>query len=159
MKSIKFKTPILEIAANNQSVVVTFAEKIAVFDARTFEDRLTITTCHPIPGLVPNPIALGHRWLAYAERKLMPSKRSGGGCDCDGVSSYTATVLNAAKSLSKGLRELGEQVAAGLTGQASNATVVHHNGTGEQQQFQPGIVTILDIKVSVLTVIVLKCAF
>lgn len=151
MKSIKFKTTILEIAANHQSIVVTFAEKIAVFDARTFEDRLTITTCHPSPGLSPNPIAIGPRWLAYAERKLIPSKRSAGGCDCDGVSSYTATVLNAAKTLSKGLRELGEQVAAGLTGTTSSGSsniISPHNTTNEAQQSHPGIVTILDIKVS-----------
>lgn len=151
MKSIKFKTSILDVATNHTSVVVTFAEKIAVFDARTLEDRLTITTCHPSPGLSPNPIALGSRWLAYAERKMIPSKRSAGGCDCDGVSSYTATMLNAAKTLSKGLRELGEQVAAGLTGTTSgNTTVVTSNSyTGnENQQLQPGIVTILDIKVN-----------
>lgn len=149
VKSIKFKSTILDIAANHTSVVVTFPEKIAVFDARTLDDRLTITTCHPSPGLLPNPIALGPRWLAYAERKLMPSKRSGGGCDCDGVSSYTATMLNAAKTLSKGLRELGEQVAAGLTGSSpSQATTVTSNGMVEGQQFQPGIITVLDIKVS-----------
>lgn len=96
------------------------------------------------------PIALGDRWLAYAEKKLIPSKASAGGCFSDGVGSYTATVLNAAKSLGKGLRELGEQVAAGLTGSASNissqgpgsssSSTVNADGT------QPGIVTILDIK-------------
>lgn len=142
----------MEIDANPQSVVVTFAERIAVFDARTLEDRLTVTTCYPSPGLSQNPIALGPRWLAYAERKLIPSKRSAGGCDCDGVSSYTATVLNAAKTLSKGLRELGEQVAAGLTGtgvsNVNAANVVNAISTGsEQQQLHPGIITILDIKV------------
>lgn len=151
IKSIKFKTTILEIAANNQSIVVTFAERIAVFDARTLEDRLTITTCYPSPGLSPNPIAIGPRWLAYAERKLIPSKRSAGGCDCDGVSSYTATVLNAAKTLGKGLRELGEQVAAGLTGTGASgaytAPAVNTTPIGIEQQLHPGIVTILDIKV------------
>uniref|UniRef100_A0A182NGI0 BCAS3 domain-containing protein n=1 Tax=Anopheles dirus TaxID=7168 RepID=A0A182NGI0_9DIPT len=116
VKSIKFKSPIVDILANRSSVVVTFPERIAVFDARTLEDRLTVTTCHPSPGLNPNPVVLGSRWIAYAERRLLPSKRSSGGCEGDGVTSYTATVLNAAKSLGKGLRELGEQVAAGLTG-------------------------------------------
>ncbi|XP_052872687.1 uncharacterized protein LOC128278071 [Anopheles cruzii] len=116
VRSIKFKSPIVDVLANRASIVVTFAERIAVFDARTLEDRLTVTTCHPSPGLNPNPVALGPRWIAYAERRLIPSKRSSGGCEGDGVTSYTATVLNAAKSLGKGLRELGEQVAAGLTG-------------------------------------------
>lgn len=153
MKSVKFKTTILDILANHQSIVVTFAEKIAVFDAQTLEDRLTITTCHPSPGLSPNPVALGPRWLAYAERKMLSSKRSAGGCDCDGVSSYTATMLNAAKTLSKGLRELGEQVAAGLSGTvgtnlpAPTATVSSNSGLPEAQQLQPGVITVLDIKV------------
>lgn len=94
------------------------------------------------------PIALGDRWLAYAEKKLIPSKASAGGCFTDGISSYTATVLNAAKSLGKGLRELGEHVAAGWAGNASNvqggggplSNPVNADGS------QPGIVTILDIK-------------
>lgn len=152
MKSVKFKTTILDILANHQSIVVTFAEKIAVFDAQTLEDRLTITTCHPSPGLSPNPVALGPRWLAYAERKMLSSKRSAGGCDCYGVSSYTATMLNAAKTLSKGLRELGEQVAAGLSGTvgtipAPTATATSNSGLPEAQQLQPGVITVLDIKV------------
>lgn len=90
--------------------------------------------------------------MAYAEKKLIPSKASAGGCFYDGVSSYTATVLNAAKTLGKGLRELGEHVAAGLTGSGSN--MLHQsggaNGTSSApvnaDGSQPGIVTILDIK-------------
>ncbi|XP_053681788.1 uncharacterized protein LOC128732540 isoform X2 [Sabethes cyaneus] len=152
VKSIKFKNPIVDILANRSSVVVTFTERIAIFDARTLEDRLTVTTCHPSPGLSSNPVALSSRWIAYAEKKLLASKRSSGGCDGDGVTSYTATVLNAAKSLGKGLRELGEQMAAGLTGGShsgpssigsmtgASGTVVASEGN------QPGIVTILDIK-------------
>lgn len=151
VKSIKFKTPILEIAANHQSLVVTFAERIAVFDAKTFEDRLTITTCYPSPSPISaNPIALGQRWLAYAERKLMPFKRSAGGCDCDGVVSYTATMLNAAKTLGKGLRGLAEQAAAGLTGSSSSqySSAAAAQQAHEAQQMHPGVITILDIKVS-----------
>ncbi|XP_058444676.1 uncharacterized protein LOC131426178 isoform X2 [Malaya genurostris] len=152
VKSIKFKNPIVDILANRSSVVVTFTERIAIFDARTLEDRLTVTTCHPSPGLNPNPVALGPRWIAYAEKKLLPSKRSSGGCDGDGVTSYTATMLNAAKSLGKGLRELGEQMAAGLTGgshsgPSSISGTTGSSGTGVTSEGnQPGIVTILDIK-------------
>lgn len=50
VKSIKFKSPIIDILANRTSIVITFLERIAVFDARTFEDRLTVTTCFPCPG-------------------------------------------------------------------------------------------------------------
>ncbi|CAD7090787.1 unnamed protein product [Hermetia illucens] len=151
VKMIKFKNPVIDILANRTSIVVTFQERIAVFDARNLEDRLSISTCHPSPGINPNPVALGARWMAYSEWKLMPSKRSSGGCDCEGVPSYTATVLNAAKSLGKGLRELGEQVAAGLTGSGSNGGSL---GSSKSSSFesssgelkQPGLVTIVDIK-------------
>lgn len=100
----------------------------------------------------PNPIALGPRWLAYAEHKLLHSKRSGGGCDGEGVPSYTATVLNAAKSFGKGLRELGEQVAAGLTGTSagsgnSSKSSSFDSASGGVDGKQSGVVTIIDVKV------------
>lgn len=50
VKTIKFKNPVLDIQANRSSVVISFHERLAVFDARTLEDRLTITTCYPSPG-------------------------------------------------------------------------------------------------------------
>ncbi|EDW62999.1 breast carcinoma-amplified sequence 3 homolog isoform X2 [Drosophila virilis] len=151
VKTIKFKNAVLDIQANRSAVVISFHERLAVFDARTLEDRLTITTCFPSPGINPNPIALGPRWLAYAEHKLLHSKRSGGGCDGEGVPSYTATVLNAAKSFGKGLRELGEQVAAGLTGTSagsgnSSKSSSFDSATGGADAKQSGVVTIIDVK-------------
>ncbi|XP_045492824.1 breast carcinoma-amplified sequence 3 homolog [Colias croceus] len=148
VKSIKFKNPILDVLANKRSVVVSFSERFAVFDAATLEDRLAITTCYPCPcplgGTSPiNPLALGDRWLAYADKKLNPSKRSSGGCESEGVTSYTATVLHAAKSLSKGLRGLGESVAHSLAGGRSTSQSPSPPHTDIQQ---PGIVTILDIE-------------
>lgn len=50
VKTIKFKNPVLDIQANRSSVVISFHERLAVFDACTLEDRLTITTCFPSPG-------------------------------------------------------------------------------------------------------------
>ncbi|KPJ10524.1 Breast carcinoma-amplified sequence 3-like [Papilio machaon] len=147
VKSIKFKNPILDVLANKRSVVVSFSERFAVFDAASLEDRLAVTTCYPCPcplgGSSPvNPLALGDRWLAYADKKLNPSKRSSGGCEGEGVTSYTATVLHAAKSLSKGLRGLGESVAHSLAGRsASQSPSPPHADTQ-----QPGVVTILDIE-------------
>lgn len=95
-------------------------------------------------------MAQGQRWLAYADQKLIPSKRSGGGWDGEGIASYTATVLNAAKSFGKGLRELGEQVAAGLTGTSSSGSLSKNSSfdssTGVEAK-QPGIVTIVDMEV------------
>lgn len=65
VKSIKFKSAVCDVLANKRSIVVTFPERIAVFDAVTLEDVLTITTCYLSPGPNPNPVALGTRWLAY----------------------------------------------------------------------------------------------
>lgn len=149
VKSIKFKNPVIDILANRTSIVITFPEKVAVFDSKTLEDRLTITTCNLSPGVNPNPIALGSRWLAYSEKKLLPSKRSGGGFEGEGTTSYTATVLNAAKTLGKGLRGLGEQVAAGLTGNAAGPSSVLFTASGSPNtdaNTNSGVVTILDIK-------------
>lgn len=50
VKTIKFKNPVIDILANRSSIVITFHERIAVFDARTLDDRLSITTCYPSPG-------------------------------------------------------------------------------------------------------------
>lgn len=49
VKTIRFKTPIVDIVANRTSIAITFHERIAIFDARTLEDRLTVTTCYPCP--------------------------------------------------------------------------------------------------------------
>nr|CAD7394165.1 unnamed protein product [Timema cristinae] len=160
VKNIKFKNPVSDVLANRRSVVVTFPERIAVFDASTLEDRLTVTTCYPCPGPNPNPVALGNRWLAYSERRLFPSRRSSGGTEGEGVQSYTATVLHVAKSFGKGLRELGETVATSLTGGVGGMNAQRGmTGAGScvmagpqggpincsnSDTVQPGIVTILD---------------
>ncbi|XP_053600279.1 uncharacterized protein LOC128669452 isoform X2 [Plodia interpunctella] len=149
VKSIKFKNPILDVLANKRSVVVSFSERFAVFDAATLEDRMTVTTCYPCPcplgGPTPiNPLALGDRWLAYADKKLNQSKRSSGGCEGEGVTSYTATVLHAAKSLSKGLRGLGESVAHSLAGGGRSTSQSPSPPNADIQQ--PGVITILDIE-------------
>ncbi|XP_047989592.1 uncharacterized protein LOC125228918 isoform X2 [Leguminivora glycinivorella] len=109
---------------------------------------MAVTTCYPCPcplgGSQPiNPLALGDRWLVYADKKLHPSKRSSGGCEGEGVTSYTATVLHAAKSLSKGLRGLGESVAHSLAGGRSTSQSPSPPNSDTQQA---GVVTILDIE-------------
>ncbi|XP_014291647.1 putative leucine-rich repeat-containing protein DDB_G0290503 isoform X2 [Halyomorpha halys] len=134
VKIIKFNSPICDVHCNRKSIVVTFNERIAVFDSATLEDRLTITTCYLSPGNSPNPIALGTRWLAYGEKRLTTWQRSSGGCEGDGAQSYTSAVIHAAKSLGKGLRELG----GSLTGSSPQSSQNAHA--------QPGIVSIIDIE-------------
>lgn len=72
---------------------MTFHEKIAVFDAFTFEDHLTVTTCYLSPGVQANPIALGARWLAYADKKLNLTRKSCGGNEGEGVQVRVRTLL------------------------------------------------------------------
>jgi hypothetical protein len=60
VKSIKFSHQVWDVAANRRSVVVSLAERIAVFDAATLEDTVAVTTCYPNPDV--NPVALGSRY-------------------------------------------------------------------------------------------------
>lgn len=143
--SVGFKNPVCDVLANKRSVVVTLLEKIAVFDARTLQNNITITTCYASPGPNPNPVALGTRWLAYSEKRLIPARRSSGGCEGEGVQSYTATVLYAAKSLGKGLRGLGETVASSLTGNSVSPMTANNTSNDVTQ---PGVVTILDLQIA-----------
>lgn len=171
-----------DVYANRRSVIVTFPERIAVFDACSLEDRLlSVTTCYPSPGPNVNPVALGSRWLAYAEKKLIAWQRSSGGVGGEkiifmdyfcfvanflsrvflvcclhlggGAQSYTATVLQAAQTLGRGLRGLSETVASSLAGPRSHtvgtmgllgSSPPTANGVDHSS---PGIVTVLDLEV------------
>lgn len=147
VKHIKFKNAVIDILANRSSIVITLPERIAVFDAKTLEDRLAITTCALSPGINSNPVALGPRWLAYADKKLNPSKRSSGGFDGEEIQSYTASVLSAAKTIGKGLKGLSEHVAAGLTGTSPSSS--SNIFSTQPEPIQSGVVTIIDVKVPV----------
>ncbi|KAK2537359.1 breast carcinoma-amplified sequence 3, partial [Columba guinea] len=99
VKSIQFKTPIYDLHCNKRILVVVLQEKIAAFDSCTFTKKFFVTSCYPCPGPNMNPIALGSRWLAYAENKLIRCHQSRGGACGDNIQSYTATVISAAKVL------------------------------------------------------------
>uniref|UniRef100_A0A8C5LQN9 BCAS3 microtubule associated cell migration factor n=1 Tax=Leptobrachium leishanense TaxID=445787 RepID=A0A8C5LQN9_9ANUR len=71
VKSIQFKTPIYDLHCNKRVLVVVLQEKIAAFDSCTFTKKFFVTSCYPCPGPNMNPIALGSRWLAYAENKTL----------------------------------------------------------------------------------------
>ena len=63
-----------------------------------FSHRRAIDTSVPSP---PPP----HRWLAYGEKRLTGYLQSRGGMSAEASHSYTASVLHAAKSISKGGRQ------------------------------------------------------
>ena len=73
--NIKFNSEVADVLANKRVVVLSFREKLVAFDAANLEPRFTVTTCYPSPGVQANPIALGDRWLAYADQQFFPIHR------------------------------------------------------------------------------------
>ncbi|XP_069471178.1 BCAS3 microtubule associated cell migration factor isoform X2 [Ambystoma mexicanum] len=146
VKSIQFKTPIYDLHCNKRILVVVLQEKIAAFDSCTFTKRFFVTSCYPCPGPNLNPIALGGRWLAYAENKLIRCHQSHGGACGDNIQSYTATVISAAKTLKTGLTMVGKVVTQ-LTGTlptgATDEDIAVHSNI-RRSPLVPGIITIID---------------
>uniref|UniRef100_A0A6I8RV18 BCAS3 microtubule associated cell migration factor n=1 Tax=Xenopus tropicalis TaxID=8364 RepID=A0A6I8RV18_XENTR len=146
VKSIQFKTPIYDLHCNKRVLVVVLQEKIAAFDSCTFTKKFFVTSCYPCPGPNMNPIALGSRWLAYSENKLIRCHQSRGGACGDNIQSYTATVINAAKTLKTGLTMVGKVVTQ-LTGTLPAGTPDEDQPThsnARRSPFVPGVITIID---------------
>lgn len=130
VKIMKYKYQVGDVVCSRRVVVVSFPEKLAILDAGTLEERKAVLTCYPVSGPNPNPIALGARWLAYADSKINGNSLSAGGAESFSGQSMAATVLHAAKSL-------GKVVANSFTGQRTQ---------GANPGLNPGIVTVLDVK-------------
>ncbi|KAB7506922.1 Breast carcinoma-amplified sequence 3-like protein [Armadillidium nasatum] len=141
VKTIKFYSPVQDIYSNKNVVVVSFPEKLAIFEATSFNEMFSISTCYRCPGLSINPIALGDQWLAFADRRLYSIHQSCGGVVPEGSSSYKSTVIYAAKSITKGLKELGETVASNFMGPKVSSSQPQ---APAQSSSTPGVVTIID---------------
>nr|XP_014342744.1 PREDICTED: breast carcinoma-amplified sequence 3 [Latimeria chalumnae] len=105
-----------------------------------------VQCCYPCPGPNLNPIALGSRWLAYAENKLIRCHQSRGGACGDDVQSYTATVISAAKTLKSGLTMVGKvvtQLAGTLPSGAVEDDISVHSSI-RRSPLVPGIITVID---------------
>lgn len=85
--------------------------------------------------------------MAYADQKLISWNRSTGGYEGENGHSYTATVLHAAKSLSQSLRDLSGSVANSITGVHNSNSTHNISVANDSNQMNPGIITIIDIKV------------
>lgn len=144
--NIPFTQPVTDIQCNDRVFAVAFAEKIVVYDACQFRERFWITACYPSSGPNPNPFALGSRWLAYADKMLVPVHQSCGGMSGDGGQSYAATIIHAAKSLTKGLTAIGETLASSVTGNKSSTNKRVPSAAEFGSNCRPGIVTIIDIQ-------------
>ncbi|KAM3934158.1 BCAS3 microtubule associated cell migration factor isoform 2-T3 [Leptodactylus fuscus] len=146
VKSIQFKTPIYDLHCNKRVLVVVLQEKIAAFDSCTFTKKFFVTSCYPCPGPNMNPIALGSRWLAYAENKLIRCHQSRGGACGDNIQSYTATVISAAKTLKTGLTMVGKvvtQLTGTLPAGSSDEDLSIHSNT-RRSPLVPGVITMID---------------
>ena len=142
LKSSKFVHPICDVLANSDAIVVSFLEKLVIFDVLTLDMRASVVTSEVTvgsPGAIP--VTLGSSWLAFADRKVYPSIQSAGGVEPARTPSYTATMLYAAKSLTKGLKGLGETVASSFAG--------HRLPTNPDSQGnstpEPGVVTVVNL--------------
>uniref|UniRef100_A0A8C8SFK3 BCAS3 microtubule associated cell migration factor n=1 Tax=Pelusios castaneus TaxID=367368 RepID=A0A8C8SFK3_9SAUR len=123
---------------------------VDLYSLRTGEMKLCflcmVTCCYPCPGPNMNPIALGSRWLAYAENKLIRCHQSRGGACGDNIQSYTATVISAAKTIKTGLTMVGKvvtQLTGTLPSGASEEEILAHTNT-RRSPLVPGIITVID---------------
>uniref|UniRef100_UPI00358F517D BCAS3 microtubule associated cell migration factor isoform X1 n=1 Tax=Myxine glutinosa TaxID=7769 RepID=UPI00358F517D len=148
VKSIQFKTPIFDILANQRILLVALQEKVAAFDACSFSKKFFITSCFPSSGPNPNPLALGARWLAYSDNKLVQRHQSYGGVSGDAVQSYTATVISAAKTIKSGLSLFGEAVGRLTSGRSLSSSSEEEGAIAapRRQPLTQGVVTITDIE-------------
>jgi hypothetical protein len=74
VREIIYNGEILELKSNASLLIVNSWSRIDAFDLSTYEHRFTVTTCFSqvskSTGRLINPIALGHRWLAFADTKV-----------------------------------------------------------------------------------------
>ncbi|XP_055940994.1 BCAS3 microtubule associated cell migration factor-like [Argiope bruennichi] len=146
VECLKFSTQIADLKCSKRVLAVVFQDKIVVHNMCNLKEILVVTSCYTTPGLPINPVALGTRWLAYANKKLVSVHQSGGGMAGDGVHSYAATIIHAAKTITKGLSIFGETVANSLSGQKlASKPLSTKSDPKNTEDSQPGIVTILDV--------------
>ncbi|XP_055350688.1 BCAS3 microtubule associated cell migration factor-like isoform X2 [Paramacrobiotus metropolitanus] len=143
--NLKYRTAVEEIYCNQRVLIVTFPDRFVVIDACTFKDRLIVPASFPVHLVSPNPVALGKRWVAYSESKLHDMYHSLGGRMIDGVPSYTASVISAAKTIQQGITNISEVVANSISGTKKFTTTSSFANTAPEGK-QEGVVTVLDIE-------------
>ena len=133
------KTEVFGLFSNERIILVTLCDKIISIDADSFQPRFWIKTYPKPDSALSNPIALGDRWLAYPDVYLHEKLRSMGGNSQEGGHSYTATVLDAAKTISTALGEgWGRLIGTGV--QHETETGVHRKSS----QRHVGAVSVVD---------------
>ncbi|CAF0706289.1 unnamed protein product [Brachionus calyciflorus] len=164
LKEIVYTGCIIDLKSNSDLLCVNSFNRIDVFDLTDFEHRFSIDTCYSqisnSTGKLINPIALGQRWIAFADNKYHGMLASLGGVSTDIEQTYTAFVLNTAKSISKGLVKISESVVNSVVSKSktpstnSNQSNTAHsprlnNGKkrhDSKDEPRAGICTIIDTK-------------
>uniref|UniRef100_A0A672QTT8 Uncharacterized protein n=1 Tax=Sinocyclocheilus grahami TaxID=75366 RepID=A0A672QTT8_SINGR len=111
---------------------------------------LCVAGCYPCPGPNLNPIALGSRWLAYAENKVVqtPSILNKNKCPQNTFFFFFffCVSLSSCQTLKTGLTMVGKvvtQLAGTLPSGAPDEEGTAHSGT-RRSPHQSGVVTIID---------------
>nr|XP_002121003.3 breast carcinoma-amplified sequence 3 homolog [Ciona intestinalis] len=111
VKRLDFPSDVISLHAGPAPLLlVALKESVHGFDARTLTQVFILNGCHPSGGFIANPISLGRRWLAYSPSIPLPGLQSSGGVAGDGVPSYVATVISAAKTIGKGISTFSDTV-------------------------------------------------
>eukprot|EP00117_Sycon_ciliatum_P025004 scpid74834/ scgid4701/ Breast carcinoma-amplified sequence 3 homolog; K20D4 len=95
MQTLTFSAEILNVLANSRVVAVSTRLEVALLNAASLEQRLVKVSSVASPF---NALALGDQWLAFTEHELHSRYSSRGGVSDNQQTTYTAAVLNAAKS-------------------------------------------------------------
>ncbi|CAF4861064.1 unnamed protein product [Rotaria socialis] len=119
---------------SNKSVFVCATHTFIIgYDIVKFEEKFFISNCYS-----SIPFALSTRWLAFVDIRLYLVHQSSGGINAaifDQYASYTGTMLNAAKSLSKSVVKIGESfLGYSSMGVQSNNSNMNDKTVSHQQQ-------------------------
>jgi len=141
VNNIKFNSEVADVCVNKRVICIAFRERVAIFDARTLKEKMTITSCYPSPGVHTNPLALQDRWLAYSDRALCVARRSAGGMEGEMGQSVTAWGINVGSKLASGVTKICSNIFSGSP--RSNPNSIVSQG-GQSIDGETGVVTILD---------------
>merc|ERR1719394_1514616 len=144
---LKFNSEVADICVNKRVVCIAFREKVSIYDARTLQEKLTLNSCYPSPGVHSNPLALHDRWLAFADKSLIVSRKSAGGMEGAVNQSVTAWGINVGSKLASGVTKICSNIFSGsprsqmTTGAGAMGGVAPEN----YPEAETGVVTVVDL--------------
>ncbi|OQR74149.1 breast carcinoma-amplified sequence 3-like [Tropilaelaps mercedesae] len=116
------------VVASRHALVASCQLHIVILSSHDF------SVLFNLPWGGPVPLAIGNRWLAYAEKTLSHSMATPGGLVSEDPASVTVTVIQTAKSIKAGLTRLGETVTGSCSPPRRTNT-----------PFSQGIISVVDV--------------